>query len=55
MPMLTIEQCLAAIEDCQTPIVLVCGGEPLDYPEIAPLTRAILDRGRHLFLCTDGS
>ncbi len=53
--MLTIEQCLAAIEDCQTPIVLVCGAEPLDYPEIAPLTRAILDRGRHLFLCTDGS
>src|SRR5208282_4300138 len=25
------------------------------YPEIAALTRAILERGKHLFLCTDGT
>ena len=37
-----------------TPIVSICGGEPLEYPEIAALTRAILERGHHLFLCTDG-
>ena len=33
----------------------ICGGEPLEYPEIAALTRAILERGKHLFLCTDGT
>jgi hopanoid biosynthesis associated radical SAM protein HpnH len=51
---LGVEQCLAAIEQCKAPIVSVCGNEPLEYPEIAPLTRAILERGHHLFLCTDG-
>ena len=54
-PMLTVEQCLAAMEECDTPIVSICGGEPLEHPEIAALTRAILERGHHLFLCTDGT
>ena len=52
---LTLEQCVAAVEECRTPIVSICGGEPLEYEEIAALTRAILERGRHLFLCTDGT
>jgi hopanoid biosynthesis associated radical SAM protein HpnH len=53
-PTLTVEQCLAAVEECRAPIVSICGGEPLEYPEIAALTRTILERGHHLFLCTDG-
>jgi hopanoid biosynthesis associated radical SAM protein HpnH len=52
---LTVEQCLAAMQECDAPVVAICGGEPLEYPEIAGLTRAILERGRHLFLCTDGT
>jgi len=52
---LTVEQCQAAMEECDTPLVTICGGEPLEYPEIAALTRAVLDRGKHLFLCTDGT
>jgi len=51
---LTVEMCVAAVEECRAPLVSICGNEPLEYPEIAMLTRAILDRGRHLFLCTDG-
>ena len=54
-PVLSVKQCLAAMEECKTPLVSICGGEPLEYPEIAALTREILDRGRHLFLCTDGT
>jgi len=53
--MLSVEQCLAAIAECDTPVVAICGGEPLEYPEIARLTREILARGKHLFLCTDGT
>ena len=53
--MLSVEQCLAAMKECDTPLVAIYGGEPLEYPEIARLTREILDRGKHLFLCTDGS
>jgi len=54
VPLLTVEQCLGAVDECPTPIVSVSGEEPLEYPEIAGLTRAILERGRHLFLWTDG-
>lgn len=54
-PMLNVAQCLAALQECDTPIVVINGGEPLEYPEIAPLTRSILRLGKHLFLCTDGT
>ena len=54
-PVLTVEQCLAAIEECPAPVVSICGAEPLEYPDIATLTRAILERGHHLFVCTDGT
>ena len=53
--MLSVEKCLAAVEECRTPIVLICGAEPLEYPDIAPLTRSILERKQHLFVCTDGA
>jgi len=52
---LSVEQCLAAMEECDTPVVAICGGEPLEYEGIAELTRTILDRGKHVFLCTDGT
>jgi hopanoid biosynthesis associated radical SAM protein HpnH len=51
---LTVEQCLAALQECHTPIVAIGGAEPLEYPEIAALTRTILERGHYLFLSTDG-
>jgi len=53
--MLSVEQCLAAMKECDTPVVVISGGEPLEYPEIARLTKEILERGKHLFLCTDGT
>jgi hopanoid biosynthesis associated radical SAM protein HpnH len=54
VPTLTVEQCMAAVDECAAPIVSISGAEPLKYPEIAELTRAILERRRHLFLWTDG-
>jgi len=53
--MLSVEQCVAAMKDCDTPVVAITGREPLEYPEIARLTREILARGKHLFLSTDGT
>jgi hopanoid biosynthesis associated radical SAM protein HpnH len=52
--MLTVEQCLRAIDECGAPIVSICGGEPLIYPEIGRLTREILARKKHIYLCTNG-
>ena len=52
--MLTVEQCLAALDDCGAPIVSICGGEPMIYPEIGRLTSEILTRKKNIYLCTNG-
>lgn len=51
---LTVEECLASVDECGAPIVSICGGEPLIYPEIGPLVRGILKRRKHIYLCTNG-
>ena len=52
---LSVPECLAAVEECGAPVVVICGGEPLLYPEIGALTRAILKLRKHVFLCTGGT
>ena len=51
---MTPAECLASVDECDAPIVSVCGGEPLIYPEIVELIEGILDRGKHIYLCTNG-
>lgn len=51
---LTVDQCLAAADDCGAPIVSICGGEPTIYPELDRLVAALLARKRHIYLCTHG-
>lgn len=51
---LTVEECLEAVEEAGAPIVSICGGEPLIYPEIGPLVHNILKRRKHIYLCTNG-
>ncbi len=49
-----VEKCIAAAEECGAPIVSICGGEPLIYKDIGVLTRELLQRKRHIILCTNG-
>jgi len=51
---LSVDACLAALEECGAPIVSICGGEPLIYPEIQELVEKILARRKHIYLCTNG-
>jgi hopanoid biosynthesis associated radical SAM protein HpnH len=51
---LSLEQCLAAAGECGAPIVSVCGGEPLLYPEIETLVESLILRRKHVYLCTNG-
>lgn len=51
---LTVKECLDSLEECGAPIVSICGGEPLIYPEIETLTKEIIRRGKHIYLCTNG-
>jgi len=51
---LTVEQCLRAVDECGAPVVSICGGEPLIYPPISELARRVLERKKHIYLCTNG-
>ena len=51
---LTVEECLQAVDEAGTPIVSICGGEPMIYSEIGSLVRGILKRRKHIYLCTNG-
>jgi hopanoid biosynthesis associated radical SAM protein HpnH len=51
---LTVAECLASVDECGAPIVSICGGEPMIYPEIGKLVGAILRRKKHIYLCTNG-
>ena len=52
---LSIEQCLAAADECGSPIVSVCGGEPLVYPEVEVLVESLVLQRKHVYLCTNGT
>lgn len=52
--MVPLEQCLAAAEDCDAPMVSVCGGEPLIYPKIEELVAGLRAQGRIIYICTNG-
>ena len=51
---LPLEECLAAVDECGAPMVSICGGEPMMYPQIGELVAGILERNRNLYLCTNG-
>ena len=51
---LSVEQCLQAVDDCGAPVVSICGGEPLIYPHLRQLLDALLRRGKYIYLCTNG-
>ena len=52
--MMTLEDCLAAAQECDAPMVSICGGEPLIYPKIEELVAGLLAQGRIVYICTNG-
>jgi hopanoid biosynthesis associated radical SAM protein HpnH len=52
--MMTLEDCLSAAQECDAPMVSICGGEPLIYPKIKELVAGLLDQGRIVYVCTNG-
>jgi hopanoid biosynthesis associated radical SAM protein HpnH len=51
---LSLQECLSAVDEAGAPIVSICGGEPMIYPEIGALVHQILRRQKHIYLCTNG-
>src|SRR5947209_3141357 len=51
--MMPLEDCLAAAEECNAPMVSICGGEPLIYPHIEALVEGLLGQKRIVYICTN--
>lgn len=50
---LPLEDCLSAAEECNAPMVSICGGEPLIYPQIEALVQGLHEQGRIIYICTN--
>ncbi len=51
---LTVDECLAAVQASDAPIVSLSGGEPLLHNQIGEIARAITEDRRFIYLCTNG-
>ncbi len=49
------EQARAVVEEADTPVVSISGGEPLLHPDIAAISQDILDMGKAAYVCTNGT
>ncbi|QPC44414.1 adenosyl-hopene transferase HpnH [Kaustia mangrovi] len=50
---LSVEECLEAVDECGAPIVSIPGGEPLIHREMDQIVKAIVDRKKFVYLCTN--
>src|SRR5947208_16160114 len=51
--MMSLEDCLAAAQECDAPMISICGGEPLIYPHIEALIGGLLEQKRIVYVCTN--
>jgi hopanoid biosynthesis associated radical SAM protein HpnH len=51
---LSVDDALAAIEECAAPMVSIAGGEPLLHPEIDVMVSELIARKKFVYLCTNG-
>ena len=50
---LSVEDCLAAVDECDAPVVSIAGGEPLLHKELHKVVEGIIARGKFVYLCTN--
>jgi MoaA/NifB/PqqE/SkfB family radical SAM enzyme len=50
---MSLEDCLAAAQECNAPMISICGGEPLVYPHIEALVEGLLAQSRIVYICTN--
>jgi hopanoid biosynthesis associated radical SAM protein HpnH len=50
---LSVEECLAAVDECGAPMVSIPGGEPLIHKDIKQIVEGIIARGKYIYLCTN--
>ncbi|MEA3188623.1 MAG: hypothetical protein QOD99_2453 [Chthoniobacter sp.] len=50
---LPLEDCLSAAVECDAPMISICGGEPLIYPQIEALIQGLRAQKRIVYICTN--
>ena len=50
---MTVDEAVAAVEECGAPVVSIAGGEPLLHPQIGEIVDALVRRRRFVYLCTN--
>lgn len=50
---LSVEDCLAAVDECGAPVVSIPGGEPLIHKGIVKIVQGIVARKKFVYLCTN--
>lgn len=50
---LSVEDCLAAVDECGAPVISIAGGEPLLHKELPQVVDGIIARKKYVYLCTN--
>ncbi len=50
---LSLEECMAAIDECGAPVVSIAGGEPLIHQEMPEIVLGFIQRKKFVYLCTN--
>lgn len=50
---LSVEECLAAVDECGAPMVSIPGGEPLIHKEMPQIVAGIIAKKKFVYLCTN--
>src|ERR1700674_140914 len=50
---LSVDECLAAVDECGAPMVAIPGGEPLIHKDIGAIVRGLVARKKFVSLCTN--
>lgn len=50
---MSVEDALAAVDECPAPMVSIPGGEPLLHPEIDKIVEGLIARKKYIYLCTN--
>ena len=50
---LSVDECLAAADECGAPMVAIPGGEPLLHKEIGEIVEGLVARKKYVSLCTN--
>jgi hopanoid biosynthesis associated radical SAM protein HpnH len=51
--MMSLDECIRSVDECPAPVVTITGGEPLLYPHVFELIEKVLQRGKHIYFCTN--